>query len=83
MVNIFFEEEKKTKKEKYKNIRKKFVFAQQQKTEKEKKGNIMNHDVTNAGRTDGWTDKQGKTRPRVNCAGVCNPQATTVQVGNG
>ena len=46
MVNIFFEEEKKTKKEKYKNIRKKFVFAQQHKTEKEKKGNIMNHDVT-------------------------------------
>ena len=27
MVNIFFEEEKKTKKEKDKNIRKKFVFA--------------------------------------------------------
>ena len=27
MLNIFFEEEKKTKKEKYKNIRKKFVFA--------------------------------------------------------
>ena len=27
MVNIFFEEEKKTKKEKDKNIRKKIVFA--------------------------------------------------------
>ena len=27
MVNIFFEEEKKTKKEKDKNIRKKFVFS--------------------------------------------------------
>ena len=24
-----------------------------------------------------------KTRPRVNCAEVCNPQAATVEVGTG
>ena len=27
--------------------------------------------------------KESQTRPRVNCAGVCNPQATTVYVGTG
>ena len=76
MVNIFFEEEKKTKKEKYKNIRKKFVFAQQHKTEKEKKGNIMMLPMQD-GRMDGRTNKERQG------PGVCNPQATTVQVGTG